>query len=84
MIMLSSNWEAIPGFVTPGEYRRFVEFIERQVATGEAIELPVDAKYGPGLVFGGRWFREVSSGEVWRLIPPDPPFAGLWEPVRKE
>jgi hypothetical protein len=51
-------WEEIQGFRTPGEYQRFVEYIESQTRGGTARE-------------------------VWRLIPPDPPFTGLWEPVRR-
>jgi hypothetical protein len=78
-----SGWEEIHGFATPGEYQRFVEYIHRQVASGEARELPVDPTYGPGQLFGGRWFQDVASGEVWRLVPPDPPFYGVWEPVRQ-
>jgi hypothetical protein len=79
-----SGREEIHGFSTRGEYQRFVEYIERQVAAGQAEEISVDPSYGPGELFGGRWFRDGSSGEVWRLVPPDPPFYGLWEPVRVE
>jgi hypothetical protein len=77
--MSRSGWEEIHGFSTPEEYRRFVEYIQRQVALGQAEEVPVDPSYGPGELFGGRWFRDLESGEVWRLIPPDPPFYGVWE-----
>lgn len=81
MSQTSSGWEAIRGFQSPGEHRRFVEFMERQVSSGEAEELEPDPAYGPGELYGGRWFRHRATGEVWRLIPPDPPFYGVWEPV---
>ena len=83
MVQGRSEWEEIHGFAGPGEFRRFEDFIERQVRDGNAEEVAVDPAYGPGMLFGGRWFRDVTSGEVWRLIPPDPPFYGLWEPVRR-
>jgi len=76
-------WEAISGFRSPGEYSRFVAFIESQVSTGVAEELPPDPSYEAGHVYGGRWFRDRSSGAVWRLVPPDIPFQGLWEPVSR-
>ena len=75
-------WEEIHGFQTPGEYQRFVEYIARQTAAGLARELTVDPRYGRGEVYGGLWFQDLESGEVWRLVPPDPPFTGLWERVR--
>lgn len=74
-------WEEIHGFKSPGEYDRFVEYIEKQVEIGYAKELQPDQNYGKGEIYGGRWFEDVDSGEVWRLIPPDIPFRGLWEPV---
>ena len=75
------EWEEIHGFRSPGEYARFVSYLEAQVQSGDAEEVPVDANYGRGEVYGGRWFRDHETGEVWRLVPPDPPFTGLWEPV---
>ena len=76
-------WEEIQGFQTPGEYQRFVEYIEAQARAGTARELPADPAYRRGEVYGGRWFQDVESGEIWRLIPPDPPFTGMWERVRQ-
>lgn len=75
-------WEEIQGSQTPGEYRRFVDCLEAQARAGIARELPADPDYGRGEVYGGRWFQDIESGEVWRLVPPDPPFTGLWERVR--
>ena len=74
-------WEEIHGFQTSGEYRRFVRYIEDQISAGYTDEVPVDPEYRRGLLYGGRWFKDVETGEVWRLVPPDPPFRGLWEPV---
>ena len=71
----------IHGFNSPGEYARFVKYIEGQVTAGYARELEPDQEYGKGEIFGGRWFEDVESGDIWRLIPPDIPFRGLWEPV---
>jgi hypothetical protein len=74
-------WEEIHGFASPGEYKRFVKYVEGQTASGTARELPVDPLYGVGMIYGGRWFQDVETGAVWRLVAPDPPFRGLWEPV---
>jgi hypothetical protein len=69
--------------VTPGEYRRFVHYIEEQIAYGFAKEIPVDRSYRKGMASGGRWFKDKETGEVWRLIEPDFPFRGIFEPVKK-
>jgi hypothetical protein len=79
----SSGWEEIHGFASQGEFERFADYIDRQVATGQVRTIPVDPSYGPGQLFGGRWYEDVATGEVWRLLPPDLPFRGLWEPVRR-
>jgi hypothetical protein len=73
-------WEEIYGFASPSEYDRLVRYIEDQVSSGEVRERPVDPQYGK-LIHGGRWFQDIETGAVWRLVPPDPSFRGLWEPV---
>jgi len=78
-----SRWEEIQGFVSPGEFDRFVKYLDRQIAEGVAREVDCDPDYGRDQLFGGRWFRDLESGEVWRLLPPDFPFTGLWEKVRR-
>jgi hypothetical protein len=75
-------WAEIPGFVSPGEYDRFVRYIEEaQVGQAQADEVPSNPAYAAGEVYGGRWFKDRGSGQVWRLGAPDFPFKGLWEPV---
>jgi hypothetical protein len=74
-------WDEIHGFASPGEYKRFVQYIEGQVASGVAKEQPTDPLYGKGMIYGGRWFQDVTTGAIWRLVAPDPPFLGLWEPI---
>ncbi|MFH0725197.1 MAG: hypothetical protein V2B19_02395 [Pseudomonadota bacterium] len=75
-------WEEIHGFQSPGEFYRFVRYIENQVSSGEAEEVNPDSDYGKGEIYGGRWFKDLKTSEVWRLVPPDIPFKGLWEPVK--
>ncbi len=77
-----SGWEEVHGFQSPGEYQRFIQYIESQVKIGRAVEVPPDPSYRLGEIVGGRWFQDIESGEVWRLIAPDPPFYGLWEPLK--
>lgn len=77
----AAGWEEIHGFSSLGEYKRFTSYIEQQIVDGLSRELPADPLYGKGMIYGGRWFQDVDTGEVWRLIPPDIPFRGLWEPV---
>ena len=74
-------WEEIHGFYSPSEYARFVKYIEQQIAELQAEEITVNPNYGKGEVYGGRWFRDIDSAQVWRLVAPDFPFRGLWEPV---
>ncbi|NTV15098.1 MAG: hypothetical protein HGA96_14405 [Desulfobulbaceae bacterium] len=74
-------WEEIHGFTSPSEFKRFIEYLEDQVVAGTAEEIEVDPEYSRGEIYGGRWFRDRKTGEIWRLVPPDIPFKGLWEPI---
>ena len=76
-------WEEIHGFASPGEYNRFVQYVEDQVRSGVAREIPADPLYGQGMIYGGRWFQDIETAAVWRLVAPDSPFRGLWEPVNR-
>lgn len=79
--LMQCDWDEIHGFSSSGEYERFVKYIEGQVRLGQAEELIADQNYEKGMVYGGRWFKDINSGQIWRLVPPDFPFKGLWEPV---
>lgn len=76
------NWQEIHGFKSNSEYHRFENYIEQKIKDGSVREVGVDVRYEKGMIYGGRWFMDISSGQVWRLISPDFPFKGLWEPVR--
>ncbi len=69
----------IRGFDSPGEYRRFVSYIQGEVQQGTVPETPPDPKFNDGMITGGRGFRDSATGEIWRLLPPDFPFRGKWE-----
>ena len=75
-------WEEIHGFVVPSEYNRFIKYLERQIHNNEVEEIEIDLNYGFGEIYGRRWFKHITTGEIWRLIAPDFPFKGLWEPIR--
>jgi len=68
-------WEEIHGFASPSEYNSFGRYIEEQVSRGVARERPIDPLYGKGMICGGRWFQDVETGAVWRLVAPDPPIS---------
>jgi hypothetical protein len=76
-----SRWYEIHGFASPIEFDRFVEYLRREVAAGYAEEVATQEDYGRGEIYGGSWYRDGETGEIWRLVPPDPPFHGLWERV---
>ena len=78
---ICQNWDEIHGFKSLGEYERFVKYIESQKNRNMAKEIIVDLNYHKGLIYGGRWFQCSKCKAVWRLVEPDFPFKGLWEPV---
>jgi hypothetical protein len=66
---MNNDWEEIHGFNSPGEYKRFCDYIEKQVLLGCAIERVADPNYEKGLLYGGRWLEERDTKEIWRLVP---------------
>lgn len=69
----------------PGSFRDWYEFRTIEAALGNShdwTEVRVAQPYLGGLGFVERWFQCKQCGETWRLVSPDPPFAGLWELVQ--
>lgn len=73
--------EEIHGFETPGEYDKFIVYLKTQIAKGNLERVASDDNYEKGLIYGGEWFRCLVCNEIWRIVPPDFPFRGLWEKV---
>lgn len=80
--MNACNWEAIHGFESPGEYKRFCLWLSTQLDTGLVESVPVLAP-STDLIFGleEQWYRCKASGDTWRLVAPQSPFRGAWEPL---
>lgn len=74
-------WEKIDDFQISSEFDRYHEWISEQVKLGRAEELPVQKPYSGSTAWQEKWFRHVASGQVWRLVWPDGPFTGTFEPV---
>ena len=59
-----------------------VKWMKEQIAANEAIEVPVINSYlGQYGGFYEKQYRHVASGKLWRLVWPDSPFTGIFEPV---
>ena len=74
------DWQSIDGFGSDREYEQFLLWITEQVEAGIATEVRVRKKYS-GVDWDEHWYRCIATKEVWRLVAPDPPFNGIFEPV---
>jgi hypothetical protein len=79
--MKDCPWERINEFDSLGEFNGFVDWIAEQTKSAAAEEVPVVKPYLGGNTFREKWFRHVRSESVWRLVWPDGPFHGVFEPV---
>jgi hypothetical protein len=75
------NWEAVDGFGSLAEYRRFHEWMQGQVTSGIAASVPVRKPYSGSSLWDEHWFRCLSDQQIWRLVGPDPPFRGIFKIV---
>ncbi len=71
----------INGFVDELSYRVFLADLISAADLGEYREVPPDPDYGPRMIYGGRWFEHRATGQIWRIVPPQAPFMGVWERV---
>jgi hypothetical protein len=77
MTVSDCPWEKIDKFVSPGELNRFLIWMQDQISAGISIE--VTAIPERQLIMNERWFKHVTSGAMWRLVPNDGPLApGFW------
>ena len=79
--MTACPWETIDSFDSFSEFERFVEWMGEQVISGAAKEVVVREPYIGATTFREKWFEHSPSGETWRLVWPDAPFAGIFERV---
>lgn len=78
--MNNCPWSRISDFDGWDEYIRFESWLYEQIADSAAEEVPVLKSYNVGGL-KERWFRHKPTAQVWRLLSPEPPFAGLFEEV---
>jgi hypothetical protein len=79
--METCPWEEIHDFKSYNEFESFVRWMSSQEASGIAAEVPVAAPYHGLRTLKEKWFLHRPSKEVWRLVWPDAPFHGVFEPV---
>lgn len=79
--MINCPWEKINGFRSYIDFENFLKWIDEQVRVHQAEELTVLQHYMDVNCIEERWYRHISSGQVWRLVWPDPPFTGLFAPI---
>lgn len=75
-------FEEIRAFNSPGEFKRFLRWIEEQVVAGRCEEL---TGHDHSIFLNqSRRFRCISTGRIWKLSCPDPGyFPGSWLPESK-
>ena len=79
--MMKCPLNKIDDFQSLSEFHSFVHWIDEQVLAKTVRELPVKTPYAGATTLTEKWFFHVDSGEVWRLVWPDPPFTGVFELV---
>jgi len=75
------GWEPIDGFNSLEEYERLRDSVSEQVRLGEADERRVAKPYSGLKTIDEHWYRCKATGELWRMIAPDPPFPGIFDKV---
>lgn len=63
------------------DYRRFSDWLDGQLSHGVISDIQVGERYSGATTLEERWIRG-ESGEIWRLVAPDPPFRGVFEKVQ--
>ncbi|MEK9953476.1 MAG: hypothetical protein VW687_15160, partial [Curvibacter sp.] len=74
-------WDPIDDFRSRDEFDRFHSWISLQVSNGSAQEVRVTKPYINATSFTEKWYMHGDSGAIWRLVWPDGPFTGVFEPI---
>ena len=71
------TWEKIDNFGSLRERDSFLAWMQHQIAAG--IAEPVDAPSEEPSEPGDQWFKHLSTGSLWRLVPVENPYGpGFW------
>lgn len=76
-------WKQISDFDGWSEFERFEDWLNEQIAEGFAKETSVLKLYSEVSCLKEKWFIHIPSAQVWRLVWPEPPFAGVFERLRQ-
>ena len=82
MSHICDDFEEIPKFHSPWDFEKFEKSINQMIADGLIKEIAVEKSYSV-VQDQERWIQ-CPNGDVWRLIPPDFPFAGFFKKVDKK
>lgn len=66
-----------------GGWNDYDNFLQMLKTTDSFRRVPV-AHYLYSVNVEENWYQCVECEKIWRLIEPDPPFAGQWQPVEEE
>lgn len=75
------EWARINDFKGILEFERFVAWIDDLIKSGGAIEHHVDHPYAGSTSLKERWITKAGRQQMWRIVWPDGPFKGVFEPV---
>ena len=75
------GWNSVERFHSYGEYEALKAELAKQVNSGTAKERRVTKPYSGLSTLDEHWYRCGTTGEIWRLVAPDPPFPGIFERV---
>jgi hypothetical protein len=75
------GWDPVDGFNSLAEYERLRDSVSEQVRMGLADERRVSKPYSGLKTIDEHWYRCKATGEIWRMIAPDPPFPGIFDRV---
>lgn len=81
VLMKKCYWYKIENFTSLNEFKRFESWIAEQIKIGKASKISVESNYLGASTFEEKWYLCIDCGLKWRLVAPDPPFEGLFEPI---
>jgi hypothetical protein len=79
---MNCGWEPVDGFESLAEYERLRSRLTEQIQAGVASKKRISWGRGWGTAWDESWYRCKETRETWRLIAPDPPFRGIFKPVK--
>lgn len=78
---MNKSWTKIHKFQNFSEFNSFIDWMNYQIKSGVAEEIPIQNSFEKIDLSQEKRFRHLVSGQIWRVVWPNTSFSGIFERI---